>query len=152
MNATDTAAWIGAVTGIGGLIWNIFVQFRAGGRLDVSVNSGMMRIPDHQKDARYVVARVRNVGTAKTTITNMALGKYDSWWARKRMNRSWAAVAPSPSTAQPLPYKLDVGEEWTGMITQTEDLNKLIASDKLWCEIYHSFSSRPVLIHIPPKP
>src|SRR5450756_1256635 len=105
----------------------------------------MAIIPDLKKDTRYIIARVCNAGTAATTITNMALGTYESFWQRKRMRRSWCAVVKSPSPAQPIPFKLEVGEQWCGQCIQSEEIQKLIDTGKLWCEIFQSWSKKPVM-------
>ena len=65
------------------------------------------------------------------------------------MNRARGFVVLQPSPAQPIPYKIDVGTEWTGMVKQTPELEALINSGNLWCEFYDAWSRRPLLVHVP---
>lgn len=143
MNPSEIAAWVGAVSGVSALMWDFYKWKTAGPRLVISVSANMLKIPARNKE-RYVLTRVRNVGSAPTTLTTMVLSVYDSRYARLRMRQSKAMVVVQPSPGQPLPYKLDVGEEWAGMVNQTEELNTLIDTGKLWCDVSHTWSKRPV--------
>jgi hypothetical protein len=153
MNVTQWAAWVGAFSGLGSLLWNVFTKLTSGPRLKLTVRPGMVKYPDPREGTLYITARVCNVGTAKTTITNMCLVTYESIWKRKRLSRGF--VVASPSAAQPIPFKLEVGEEWCGMATQDAKMQELIDGGKLWCEIYHSWSKKPIrgrVISCPVKP
>lgn len=148
LKPTEIAAWVGAVTGLSALLWDFYKWKTAGPKLTISISTGMKMTQDRDKDATYVIAHVRNNGTTATTLTTMALATYRSWLARVRMKHTKAFVVPKPLHAEPLPFKLNVGEQWTGIVKQTAELDALIGTGKLWCQIYHSWSGRPVFAPI----
>lgn len=153
MRVTDIAAWAGAVSGFTALCWDFYKWKTAGPKLVATVTPGVAKVPDRDKNARYLVASVQNRGTSPTTLTNMALAVYESWLSRMQLKRTKAFVAYQPSTAQPLPYKLDVGAQWTGVVKQDAELELLINSGNLWCEFYDAWSKRPLFarVHKPNK-
>jgi hypothetical protein len=113
----------------------------------MSANAEMILIPADPvrgKDAKYISVRVRNTGTAATTITNLCLVTYDTWWARKRGKWSSGGVIKEPSPGQRIPFKLEIGAEWMGLAAQNDELDRKIATGNLWCEVYHSWSTQPV--------
>jgi hypothetical protein len=151
MNPTQWAAWVGASSGVGGLLWNVYTKLTSGPKLNLTVTPGLMRIPDTHEGRLYIAARVRNVGTAKTTITNMCFAAYDSSWKkfRRRSTADWVVASPSPT--QPVPFKLEVGEEWSGMAIQDDKMQRAIDGGNLWCAIYHSWSRRPIQERVVPS-
>jgi hypothetical protein len=79
MNATDLAAWVGAVTGVCTIAWDIYKWVTSGPKLAVQVRKGMVLVPDPQSEEnRYVQISVQNNGTAATTITTCSFSLYDS--------------------------------------------------------------------------
>jgi hypothetical protein len=46
---------------------------------------------------------------------------------------------------------LDIGAEYSGAIKQNEYIEEKLCTGKMWCEIYHSWSKRPVQARIVPK-
>ena len=70
MKVTDIAAWAGAVTGFTALCWDIYKWRTAGPKLVATITSGMAMMPDRDKNARYLMAKVQNRGTSPTTLTN----------------------------------------------------------------------------------
>lgn len=140
MTLTEWAAWVGACSGLGGLLWNVYTKLESGPKLRMSVTPNMVRIPD-ARGKKYIRARVRNIGTTKTTITTMCFASYTSWWNRFRGRATGNWVVSSPSTGQSI---LNVGEEWNGFASQDEDIEKLVAAGNLWCEVYHSWSKKPI--------
>ncbi len=144
MSVTDWAAWIGAVSGLGGIVWDFFKWKTSGPHLEVSAIAGMKMLPPPPKDPTYLRITVCNVGTAPTTITALGLSVYRSWLARRRHRRSKSFVVVQPAPHQPLPYRLDVGCEWTGFTIQNDEFDELAKTGTLWCSVYHSFSQTPV--------
>jgi hypothetical protein len=125
VNATDTAAWIGAVTGTLALFWEIFVWAKTGPKIEVSALPNMEvfgALAGIIGNAPRVVLEARNVGNAKTTITHVVGFYYESWlqwFFRRRPTRS--IVVPDPTPGR-LPHVLDAGERWVGMMEQNDDL------------------------------
>lgn len=138
------AAWVGAVSGVGAILWDFFKWKTSGPKIEVLVSPNMVMIPTPNMGTKYITARVRNIGTSATTITNMCFATYGSRRARRKRKFSYGGVVASSSTTQPLPFKLEVGAEWMGTALQNVELEKLMDAGDLWCEIYHSWSKKPV--------
>jgi len=153
MSATDVAAWVGAICGPGALLWDVYKWRLSGPKLEVSAAPGMVAMPHPMvKDReKYIVVTVRNNGTTATTITTISFATYDSWCARTRLKQSAAGVVPEPLSSQPIPYKLDVGEQWVGAVKQNEYVEELLRSGRLWCDIWHSSSKRPAQVRVKAK-
>jgi hypothetical protein len=152
MTTTTVVAWIGAVSGVSGLVWDFFKWKTAGPKLRLSVKTGMIRRFDghpglEDRAERRVVLWVRNVGTAATTVTTVGFATYESWWNRRRLRRIEGFVMDLNG----LPHKLDDGAQWDSSFVQTEDFDGRLASGKLYCEVYHSCSKSPVFLHVKPK-
>lgn len=143
MNPTQWAAWVGAITGVAGLGWNIYLKFGSGPKLTVLPFAGMIMMPPPPGDPKFLSVSVTNRGTAPTTITNLGLCVYDSRWAAKRREGSKHFVVTNYQGPQ-LPLKLEVGAEWRSLMQQDERFDELVKSDKLWVTVFHSFSKRPV--------
>jgi hypothetical protein len=143
MEATPWVAWIGACTGVASLAWNIYVKATSGARLVVTAFPNMIMMPRPPGNPKFLSVTVQNVGTAATTLTNLTLQVYDSTWKRKRQQASSNYVVVNYQGPQ-LPCKLEVGSEWRALVAQDERLNELLTADKLWCDVWHSFSKRPV--------
>lgn len=139
MNPTQWAAWVGAITGVAGLGWNVFLKFSSGPKLTVLPFAGMKIMPPPPGDPSYLSVTVHNRGTAPTTISNLGLCVYDSWWAVKRRKGSKHFVIVNYQ-GQQLPLKLEVGGEWPSLTQQDERFDGLSSSDRLWVTVFHSFS------------
>ena len=149
MNATEWAAWIGGVTGVGGLVWDFYKWKTAGPKLKVEARAGIRLISTPRDDGTYVTVNACNVGSAATTITNLAFSATPPLWKRlwrKKPLGEYVVISPSPS--QPIPHKLDVGEKWFGMAIQDETVDKLLAAGNLWCLVYHSWSEHPAKVKV----
>jgi hypothetical protein len=87
MNATQLAAWVGACTGLGSLLWNIYTKLASGPKLEVTAFAGLVMMPPPLNNPGFLKPTVHNVGTAPTTITNVCFHTYRSRWARFRFLR-----------------------------------------------------------------
>ncbi len=147
--ATDTAAWVGAVSGLAALVWDFYKWKFAGPRLRGTAKPGMIGIGRGvDPSAKYLLISVKNTGRTKTTISTLSFATYRSRWARHRLDRTAAGVVPQPITADALPHVVDVGEEWSGTVLQNDYLNGMLATGNMWCELYHSWSKRPLLFKV----
>jgi gamma-glutamylcysteine synthetase len=152
MNATELAAWVGATTGVCAIIWDIFKWKTSGPKLKFWVHKDMVLMPDPiSRKNRYVEFRIRNNGTATTTVTTIGCHFYDSRLKKFRHRPSKSFVISRPNDTQPLPHALAVGEEWIGMLAQDPELNAMIDTGRLWGAVYHSWSDRPVQSRILPS-
>ncbi len=147
MEAVPWVAWVGACTGVASLAWNIYTKVTSGARLSVTALPGMVQMPPPPGNPTLMSVTVRNVGTAPTTLTNLTLQVYDSPWKHKRRKASSNYVVVNYEGIA-LPCKLEVGGEWRALMRQDDRFEKLLASGKLWCGVWHSFSSRPVEVKV----
>ncbi len=143
MTLTEVAAWIGAVSGMGGVFWNVYLKLTSGPKLDVTATAGMVQMPPPRGDPLFMMITVRNRGTAATTLTNVCLSVFDSWWKRKRNNASLNFIVLN-SVGPPLPLKLEVGDEWRTTMKQDDGFDELLRTNQVWCGICHSFDKHPV--------
>ena len=146
VSATQWAAWVGACSGLGSLLWNVYTRLTSGPKLSVTARPGMEVLPGPrtQDKSAYIVVKVRNCGTARTTLTAVWFATYESWLARRRSRPSRSGVVLQPESGQPLPCTLDVGAEYVGAIRQNNAVEEMLRTGNLWCEVCHSWSSRPV--------
>ena len=154
MSATDVAAWIGALTGTGALLWDIFKWVHSGARLKVSAAPNMTGVGGTALllgDKTCVTVEATNIGQSKTTITHVVGIQYKSLWhrlARRKPLTTIVVLNPSPGK---LPCVLDAGERWIGMIEQNEELERMSREGYLYVGVYHSTGKRPtverVVIH-----
>lgn len=147
MSATQWAAWVGALSGVGGLGWNVYTKLTSGPRLRVSAFAGMVMMPPPPNNPTFLKITIQNVGTAPTTITNLSFYSYDSWWKRCR-NRATINAVLNHYKGPQLPHKLDIGEEWCGVMEQDQKFVDWLQSGVLWCAVQHSFSKKPTTVRI----
>ncbi len=71
-------------------------------------------------------------------------------WAQLRRKPDKAFVVAVPQAVQhlPLPHVLKVGEEWSGIIEQTPEIDQMAKNGLLYVAIYQSVKSRPVSVRI----
>src|SRR6267154_1020923 len=84
MNATQWAAWVGALGAVANAGWNIYAKTKEGARLVLTAYPDMILMPPPRGDPKHVSVTVHNVGTAATTLTNLTLQTYESKWKQRR--------------------------------------------------------------------
>jgi hypothetical protein len=147
MNATTLAAWVGACSGLGSLIWNIYTKLTSGPKLRVAAFAGMVMMPPPPNNPTFLKITVQNVGTAPTTLTNITLHQYASRWSRFRNRATFSAVLNNYKGPQ-FPHKLEIGAEWSGLMEQDERFGELLKGDSVWLAAHHSFSKSPTQVKI----
>ena len=119
-NAT-IPAWIGATTGVSAIIWQIFKELRSGARLSATARPNMIS-PDNGDD-RYIVVTVVNKGNAPTTLTNLLVFMYENNYKKlRKKSKINAAMKQSMLEHYYLPYVLESGHRWVGLVDQQEIL------------------------------
>ena len=150
MKPTDWAAWIGATTGVCAVIWDFIKWKTAGPKLRVRIYRDLVRAgPVTNPPSKYLEFVIHNNGTASTTITMCAIHSYDSWFAKMIHKPSETMIVGDRAPLR-LPHLLGVGEEWTVLCLQDEDLQKSIDARKSWGAVYHSWSGKPIEMRIEP--
>lgn len=155
MKTTDLVAWIGATTGVASFFWNIYTKVTAGPKLVVNACANMVQMPPPPKNPRFLRITVQNVGTAPTTLTNVAFFQMHPKWKRilyKLHLRKWDAETRAllnDYRGPQIPHKLEVGSEWVGLMEQDATFEEgWLKTTRLHCAVYHSFSKRPATTKI----
>lgn len=145
MEASVFAAWWGAAIGSVALMWQMFTWFRKGPRLRLLATSNMKILtPGVDVDETlYVSVSVRNVGDGPTTLTHFCGVSYNGWfnWLRRKQAGRFVVITGPDS---PIPFKLDPGETWSGMVLQNQVLSSLSWSGMwLYLGVQHSMAKKP---------
>jgi len=145
MSSTVFVAWWGAILSTIVLLWDIYKYRHAGPKLRFTVRTGMIMMPSEDRRT-FVFVEASNHGERGTTITNLGLEHFENRlsWVSFRKRASNCAVVPSPSSAQPLPFVLESGAIWRGMVEQTAQLEQWATNGTLYTVLYHSHSVKPI--------
>jgi hypothetical protein len=151
MKTTELVAWIGASTGVASLIWNIYSKVTANRpRLIVRAYANMVQMPPPPKNSRFLRITVQNNGTTPTTITNVEFFKMLPLWKRvlfrfrPKMRAGEIHAVLNDYKGPQIPYKLEIGSEWVGLMEQDASFEDWLNTDTLHCAIHHSFSKKAV--------
>lgn len=124
-------------------VWDIYKwQKSVSPKLVIRAN-GNLQEANSKNPQTYIGIKVINTGNKPTTINWIALRYYKTkqsrWRKQKADKRGFFNELIRPTA--PLPHKLDVGEEWSGLILQTEDIEKLSREGFLYFEVEDSSTS-----------
>lgn len=148
MNATDFAAWWGAIAATLAIVWDVIKWSRGGPVIKVNANPNMVLTGSPSVRAnkeKYIFVEVTNTGDQKTTITHFASYYYESYWSylRGKADQSFAVVVPAMGPG--LPFGIAPGERWVGGMIQDAEIEGLSRTGRLCVGIYHSSANKPVL-------
>jgi hypothetical protein len=119
--------------------WDAYKWLASGAKIDLTTSTGMKTYggfsPDHNI---YMTITASNIGDQPTTITNLAMIYYKSWWQAyfKRKKPSESFIVKEPSQTQRIPFRFEVGAQWLGLIIQTDDINQKINNGYLFLVLY----------------
>src|SRR5258708_7694029 len=82
MTVTELAAWVGATSGLGSLLWNVYTKLTSGPRLRVTAYANMIKVLRSPGNPRFLRITVQNVGTATTTLTSAGFFLLAPRWSR----------------------------------------------------------------------
>jgi hypothetical protein len=125
--------------------WDAYKWLASGPKIHVSISTGMKRgggsIPDPKT---YISVTAMNIGDQPTTITNLGGMYFESWWRAYifRRNPKEAFIVTTPSEAQRIPYRFEVGDQWIGLTNQTEDIAEKARSGYLFLILYAAHGRR----------
>lgn len=144
MSASDWAGWWGAIVATLVAAWELFKWLYSGPRLRVTAHPNMQQaVGGKLENARYIVVNVTNVGDARTTITHLCLHYYPSKLAVIRRKPSERMVVVQVHLGKPLPVALDAGDTWSGLVNQTEDIERMLKKGILHCAIAEARRDKP---------
>ena len=149
----DPIAFYAAIVATAILIWDVVKWLRSGARVQLRVSSGMKTFNDpdpRRKGKTYVIVITTNTGSSPTTITHLAVSHFKNRWDQLRRKFSFRGIVIIAQAANhlPLPHVLKVGEEWSGMIEQDDELVRMAKNGVLHAEVYHSVGKRPARARI----
>lgn len=151
MNASDIAAWWGAVVATLVLGWDVFKWRKTGVHIHVSASPNMRtfgNVPNSDPDRPYVLVEVVNVGDRKIEITHLTGQYYTSRLQRLRRKNQQSFVVIKPALATNFPCFLEPGERWLGGISQTPELEAFSRNGLLYCGVIHSQSKMPATVRV----
>jgi hypothetical protein len=155
MEATDWIAVYAAVVATGALLLEVRRWLESGPRLYISMMVDPVVItPGESADERLALSvRVDNRGTGSTTITNLCLHRYPTWFHRllNRPTDMFVVLHPEPTGYPPnVPKILGPGQQWTGWVRPRPDVVD-IHSSGMFVALYANHKRRPTLKRIPKK-
>ncbi len=141
--STQVVAWWGAIIATTVLLWDIYKWKKSGVDLRVRICPNMEMSGGYEPDENiYVLVVVVNRGDRPTTITHLTAYYFKNRWSRIRKKADKSMIIANPSPRQPIPYKLNPGEQWMGMIIQDEELEKRAKSGVLCVSVVHTGKER----------
>jgi len=96
----------------------------------------------------YIRVDVRNNGDQKTTVNSLDVIFYSSWLDKIVGNGDYFFVANPALASAALPVGIGAGEQWSGNIIQTAELERKSRSGMLFVGVYHTGSLKPVLSRV----
>lgn len=149
ISSTQWAAWVGACTGIAGLLWNIYAKITSGPKLRVKAFAGMVKVPSPPNKPKFLRMTVQNSGTAPTTITNATFHTYGARWKRLRKSKPSFSAVLNAYEGPPLPHRLEVGGEWSALVEQNDRFTiPLDGEAPVYLAIHHSFAKLPTQVKV----
>ncbi len=125
--------------------WDAYKWLASGAKIDLTASAGMKIIGGEVEDPKtYISLTAYNVGDRPTTITNLGGMYFESWWrayiTRRKPNEAF--IISTPSQAQRIPYRFEIGDQWIGMADQTEDIVQKAKNGYLFLILYTSGGGR----------
>ncbi|MGX9431789.1 hypothetical protein [Bradyrhizobium sp. LeoA1S1] len=153
MKPENWIAIYAAIVGTAAFVLNFRTWFEKRVRLNLSLMPNAVLIGGcRQKDEKgLMVVTVVNRGGQTTTLTNLAVLRFDSLWKRWRISPSKSYVIANPQVGGTgtIPFELDPGKKWMGAAHSRPDVVPDILDGKYYFAIYATHRDRPYLIQIP---
>jgi hypothetical protein len=144
-DATTIVAWWGAIVATIVILWDIFKWYTTGPRILMTVTPNMKIVgnPELEEDT-HIIIYASNVGERPTTLENLWFVWYPNLWKCFRRKPEQNLFVKNPGRHRSFPYKLEVGERWEGMATQSDEIVELANTGYLVCHLHHACSKRPI--------
>jgi hypothetical protein len=142
-NVTTFLAWWGAVVSTAVLAWDVYKWRKTGHPKLVVRANGNLQDAHSNNPQKYIAIKVTNIGDKPTTLVLITFRYYRTKPNRWRKNKSEqrGLFQPLRATAD-LPYKLDVGSEWSCIVYQTEELEKMATEGYFYIEAEDTSTSK----------
>ena len=141
----------GAIVSTLVLIWDIYKWKNKGPKIEGRITSNMIGInaPEYQ-DKKLTVVNITNTGDKPTTITNVSLKFFKSKIKKFFKKSDQLIFVATPSISHPIPYVLNPGFEWKGIIIQNDDMTKMSKQGILQCSVHlsHTNNTKDFIVKI----
>ncbi|MBA3003123.1 MAG: hypothetical protein FP813_04635 [Desulfurivibrio sp.] len=145
LKGIDIVAWWGAILATLVLIWDIYKWKTSGPKIRFVVRAGMIIVGDPTRTGQFFIsAEATNLGERPTTITNLVIQHYKSYFSMLRHKPQTSMLVTEPSVSQRLPYVLQPGTVWQGLCPQTDEIENLAKTGYLVCGLCHSHSDKEI--------
>src|SRR5262245_146975 len=154
MDATRTLAIIGAVTGsigtatgLSALMWDLYKwKHQTRPVLEITALPNMSFMPPGgpflpgmpAKDDKLIQVRVVNIGHGKTTLTILGLAYFNTKPNRKLTEPAPPRFVILNHTFEKLPKVLEPGEQWNGLIDQSNEVVEMARNGYLYALVEHT--------------
>ena len=134
--------------------WDAYKWLASGARIDLTASTGMSLIEGIKKDPKtYISVIAMNVGDRPTTITNLGMLYYTSWWSayvwRRKTKKGF--IISQPSETQRIPYRFEVGDQWIGLADQEKEIIKMAKTGYLFVVLYTTTGRFGTRVRVKPK-
>lgn len=144
MSPTEIAAWWGAIIATLSFAWNIYRWVRGGARLRVNASPNM-KITSDLNAGPFISVEVTNSGDRSTTITTLHGQIFSNSISVLLRRPQTSFVVPQPMFSIPLPYVLEPGNRWTGMMDQLQLEKDFGKKGILYCGIIDSVKGKSIM-------
>ncbi|PTC02022.1 hypothetical protein C9980_25335 [Vibrio mediterranei] len=125
--------------------WDAYKWLVSGAKINLSATPYMKVYGGYpEDDSEYISVIATNVGDQPTTIVNLGGMYYDSLWKayffRGKPKESF--VVTEPSKTQQIPYRFEVGDQWIGLMSQTDEFVEKAKTGYLFLILYTVGSGR----------
>jgi hypothetical protein len=128
MSTSDVAAWWGAAIATLVLIWDVIKWRKSRFSIRISASPNMSSFDQLERkleDDKNIFVEVVNSGDKIITLTHLVVIHYSNLWELIFCKPSTQGIIPRPKGAQQIPYELEPGKRWTGLIDQ-KDLERKV--------------------------
>ena len=154
---TNVVAWIGAITGVFTLLWNIIKSSRIGPNIDVRIkcreNYPHEKGPD-KRGGYDISVTVNNTGNQGTTITNIKVCVFRSRWKHIRkdpVEEVSFIVLPynTNNHDKDIPYMLTPGGTWAGEFSEPWELTQKLSKSFCYVQVQCVHGNYDCIIKVP---
>jgi hypothetical protein len=114
-DVTSVVAWIGALTGIAALLWQVATWRRSAHNVKVSYTQSWVAYSNGNLSEALVCVSARNIGAAAVTVTQWGISMGSN-------GENLTVLSPIPNST-PLPHRLESGSEMSLFLRAVDLLN-----------------------------
>jgi hypothetical protein len=141
MDTTTLIAWIGAITGTSSLTWE-FIKWKLSGprlRIELIPNTAYSNMVMASQE--YAWMRVANTGQRTVTLIKLMLWHSES----RRAKQGNVEIQIYFSDNEAIPKVIAPGEQWNGLVKQTDEFKQFLKLGYFYCEVHHSLKAKPII-------